>query len=125
MIGLQPIERDKRVVAPLFGKYHVIQFTPYILVGMVEDDNLKVSVGGCHLLPKQREHFPHGFDVLVAPRHWIGLSIAGCPAWKIDLTRLIVDQQSGNGVMGQRQERRARGQSLLRCSGRDSRTMKR
>ena len=73
---------------------------------MVENDRLETTRGGDGLLAQQCEHFPDSLDVLIAElRIEIILALARSrPFGKVNLARLIVNQQSRYRMMHLRQK---------------------
>lgn len=67
---------------------------PYVLVGMVEHENLAPAASSSGLLAEQCERLADGIDVLVAPCDWVGGLVARCPPRKVNLAGLVVNEKT-------------------------------
>lgn len=77
---------------------------------MVEHDDLQPIPRSRDLFAQKREDLPHRDDIFIAPRYRIGSAIPCSPPRKIDLTRLVVNQETRDGMMRKVEEEYLKGE---------------
>ncbi|PYF02231.1 hypothetical protein BJ122_11315 [Rhodopseudomonas faecalis] len=66
---------------------------------MVEHDDLQPIPRSRYLLAQKCEDFSHSDYIVITPSHRVRAGISSGPPRKIDLTGLIVDQETRHGMM--------------------------